>query len=147
MYQRILVPVDGSPTATRGLQEAITLASKLGSVLRLLYIVDLHMLYMDAFGMGMLPESIALLQTAGEEVLTRAKQLADDQAVKAETRITECRAPTVADMIIEEAEHWHADLIVMGTHGRRGVRHVVMGSDAEDVVRRAGVPVLLLRAK
>lgn len=147
MYQRILVPIDGGPIAAQGLHEAITLAARLGSTLRLLHVVDLHLLYMDAFGMGLLPDAVAQLHTAGEEILTKAKQLVDAQGVTVETRLTECKAPTVADTIIDEADRWCADLIVMGTHGRRGVRHLVMGSDAEGVLRRTRVPVLLIHGK
>ena len=51
----------------------------------------------------------------------------------------------VADLIVEEANKWGADLIVMGTHGRRGLRHAVLGSDAEAVMQAAKVPVLLVR--
>jgi nucleotide-binding universal stress UspA family protein len=53
----------------------------------------------------------------------------------------------VADVIVENAKKWRADLIVMGTHGRRGITRVVMGSDAEGVVRNTPVPVLLIRAQ
>lgn len=147
MYQRILVPIDGSAPSEQGMQEAIKLAAGLGGTLRLLYILDLHLLYMDAFGMGMLPDCVSLLQAGGEDILTRAKLLADARGVHVETRLCECRAATVADMIVDEAEHWQAELIVMGTHGRRGMRHMVMGSDAEGVVRRSKVPVLLVRAR
>ena len=51
------------------------------------------------------------------------------------------------EVIVEEARSWGADLIVMGTHGRRGFEHLVLGSISEGVVRRATVPVLLLRSK
>jgi nucleotide-binding universal stress UspA family protein len=52
-----------------------------------------------------------------------------------------------ADFIVEQARKWRADLIVLGTHGRRGVRRLVMGSDAEQVIRATRVPVLLVRSK
>jgi nucleotide-binding universal stress UspA family protein len=52
----------------------------------------------------------------------------------------------VADFILKEAQKWRADIIVMGTHGRRGINHVLLGSDAETVVKSSAVPVLLVRA-
>jgi nucleotide-binding universal stress UspA family protein len=52
----------------------------------------------------------------------------------------------VADLIIKQAKRWRADVIVLGTHGRRGVSRLVMGSDAELVVRETSVPVLLVRS-
>jgi nucleotide-binding universal stress UspA family protein len=51
-----------------------------------------------------------------------------------------------ADLILEDAKKWSADLIVMGTHGRRGVRRLVLGSDAEQILRLSPVPVLMVRA-
>jgi nucleotide-binding universal stress UspA family protein len=52
-----------------------------------------------------------------------------------------------ADLILEQAKDWHADMIVMGTHGRRGIFRLAMGSDAEQVVRGAGIPVLLVKGQ
>ena len=52
-----------------------------------------------------------------------------------------------ASLIVEDAKKWKADLIVLGTHGRRGIRRLVMGSDAEEIVRTSPVPVLLVRSK
>ena len=63
-----------------------------------------------------------------------------------ESVLVESITRPVADVIVREARKWKADLIVIGTHGRRGLRRVVMGSDAEQVVRSAPAPVLLIRA-
>jgi nucleotide-binding universal stress UspA family protein len=67
--------------------------------------------------------------------------------VQARTVLVETLAGPAADAIVAEAKKWKADLIVMGTHGRRGVRRLVMGSDAEQVLRETPVPVLLVRAR
>jgi nucleotide-binding universal stress UspA family protein len=66
--------------------------------------------------------------------------------VAVETVLLGARGNRVADLIVKQAKKWHADLIVLGTHGRRGVARVLMGSDAEIVVRETPVPVLLVRS-
>ncbi len=146
MYQTILVPIDASDTARRGLSEAIALAQRLGSALHILHVLDYHMLFLDMSGMACLPDGTKVMREAGEQVLREAQALAAAAGVASEVALAEQVAPVVADAIIDEAVRCKADLIVMGTHGRRGVRHMVMGSDAEGVVRRATVPVLLVRA-
>jgi nucleotide-binding universal stress UspA family protein len=60
--------------------------------------------------------------------------------------LRESAGARIADVIVERAKRWRSDLIVMGTHGRRGVSRMLMGSDAELVVRNASAPVLLVRA-
>ena len=64
-----------------------------------------------------------------------------------DTVLKDSFAGRVSDLVIKEAGAWPADLIVLGTHGRRGLGRLFMGSDAEAIVRSAPVPVLLLRAK
>jgi nucleotide-binding universal stress UspA family protein len=147
MYETILVPLDGSDTAQRGLQEAIGLAARLGSRLRLFHVVDLHMLYVDISGMANVPDCTDALREAGEAMLAEANAQVVARHVPCDTSLRDNAAPIVADVIIDEAVRSQAKLIVMGTHGRRGVRHMVMGSDAEGVVRRSPVPVLLVRAE
>ncbi|MCW3478932.1 universal stress protein [Neisseriaceae bacterium JH1-16] len=146
MYQRILVPIDGSDTAQRGLEEAIALASRLGASLRLFHVVDPMAVYIGMSSLASLPVGVLELREDGERLLKGGLALAVQAGVKADTHLEECPAPNVGKLIIDTAQHWPADLIVMGTHGRKGVRHVVLGSDAEDVVRRSPVPVLLVRA-
>ena len=63
------------------------------------------------------------------------------------TALLETMTGPAADLIVRQAKKWHADLIVIGTHGRRGVRRIVMGSDAEQIVRTSPVPVMLVRSK
>ena len=67
--------------------------------------------------------------------------------LKASTVLAENTGGRVADALIAEAKRWHADLIVMGTHGRRGVKRALLGSDAELVIRYSPVPVLLVPGK
>jgi nucleotide-binding universal stress UspA family protein len=85
------------------------------------------------------------LRRAGEKVIGDAMKLVKAEGLDAESRTLENFTARVAEAIIEEARKWRADLIVMGTHGRRGVSHLFLGSDAEAVVRMSDVPVLLVR--
>lgn len=145
MYDRILVPVDGSSASNRGLQEAIRLATELKATLQLFHVVDMHMLYLDVSGMGNIPDCTASMRESGEALLGRARDAAQTAGVAVETQLVESTAPVIADEIVNAVKGCGAGLIVMGTHGRRGMRHLVMGSDAEGVVRQAPVPVLLVR--
>jgi nucleotide-binding universal stress UspA family protein len=146
MYQRILVPVDGSDTARRGLEEAIRLAKALGSQLRLVHIVDKSALTLNPeAGVAAAPLADDFSED-GRIVLEDAKALAAAQGADVEAVLHDNFMGRVADLIVQEAKASRADLIVMGTHGRRGIRHAVLGSDAEAVVHAAPVPVLLVRA-
>jgi nucleotide-binding universal stress UspA family protein len=148
MYQKILVPVDGSPTSMRGLQEAIKLAKLTGARLRLLHVVD-----QISFATGMeaatlvTGEMLQLLREGGEKLLQQAKARVEKAGVRVDTVLCDSIAGRVCDLVIEQAAAWHASLIVLGTHGRRGVGRLLLGSDAEMIVRLAEVPVLLVRAK
>ena len=146
MYERILVPVDGSDTAKRGLDEAIKLAKVLGSQLRLVHIVDKSALALNPeAGVAAAPLADEFSED-GRIVLDDAKALAAAQGADVEAVLHDNFMGRVADLIVQEAKTSRADLIVMGTHGRRGIRHAVLGSDAEAVVHAASVPVLLVRA-
>ena len=146
MYQRILVPVDGSPTAQKGLDEAIALAKLTGGQLRLLYVVDELMFVSSIQEYSTYSADMArLLKDAGTEILRVCAERARAGGVQAETVLIDSVSGRVADVIVEQAGKLQADLIVLGTHGRRGLRRFALGSDAEQVVRLAAVPVLLIR--
>ncbi|HEU5338020.1 MAG TPA: universal stress protein, partial [Sulfuricaulis sp.] len=85
----------------------------------------------------------------GEEEQKKAKKLAQEGGVEAETKLIEIKrtGDRVRDMISREADEWPADLIVVGTHGRRGFNVLLMGSVAEGVMRIATKPILLVRGK
>jgi len=143
MYQRILVPVDGSPTSTRGLDEAIELARLTGAELRLVHVLDSLALASGAeFYAG---NVLTVLQQAGGELLASARARVDAAGVPVGTVLLESMT-RVCETIVDEAVKWKAELIVLGTHGRRGVGRMLLGSDAEQIVRSAPVPVLLVRS-
>jgi nucleotide-binding universal stress UspA family protein len=146
MYERILVPVDGSDASNRGLHEAIRLAKALGGELRFVHIVDDSPLTLNPeTGIAAGP-LVADFAQAGRSVLEDARAVARAEGLEPSLALHENFTGRVADLIVEEARKWRAEVIVMGTHGRRGVRHAVLGSDAEAVVQRAETPVLLVRS-
>lgn len=146
MYKRILVPVDGSHTSTRGLQEAVRLAKEQHARVRLMHVVDEWSVIQSAGmdGSGAV-DVLDALEESGKKALKNAKTLADRHAVMAEVVMYRNLSGRVADFIVKEAGKWRADLIVMGTHGRRGISHVLLGSDAEAVVKLSPAPVMLVR--
>lgn len=146
MYKRILVPVDGSHTSTLGLQEAVRLAKESQAALRLIHVVDEFVVVQNDAYMPGAGELLDALTDSGKQCLKNAKALAERHGVKAETAIFKTIGGRVADIIVKDARKWRADVIVMGTHGRRGVSHFVLGSDAEAVIKLTPVPVLLVRS-
>ncbi|HTQ73266.1 MAG TPA: universal stress protein [Burkholderiales bacterium] len=146
VYKRILVPVDGSPTSMAGLNEALRLARNQKARVRLVHIVDEVAIFASSEGGLNIEPVIEALKSGGKRILARAAKLAAARGVRAETELFENATNRVADVLIGRARRWRADLIVMGTHGRRGVNRLVLGSDAELVVRNSPVPVLLVRS-
>lgn len=145
MYKKILLPVDGSETSLLGLAEAIRLAKDQKAALRLLHVVH-DFLVAGGHGAAVYTSQLRKdLREHGEAILKDAAAIARQQGVDAETMLVETPGGWVGAMIVEEAERWPADVMVLGTHGRRGIRRLVMGSDAEYVVRTTPVPVLLVR--
>jgi len=147
MYERILVPVDGSETSKRGLKEAIRLAKEQGAGLKCLHVIDEHFLAHDYLGFAYMPDLFESLRKNGETILEEASEEAEKGGVSAESVLRESGGIRVSEAILDEANAWAADLIVMGTHGRRGISHLALGSDAELVVRGSTVPVLLVRTR
>ncbi|HUJ87794.1 MAG TPA: universal stress protein [Burkholderiales bacterium] len=147
MYKRILVPLDGSSTSKLGLKEALRLAQGGNASLCLLNVVDELFVTQAGEGMIVADQIFEKLRASGRKVLAAGLALARKRGVRARTVLAETMTRPVADVIVRQARSWKADLIVLGTHGRRGVRRVVMGSDAEQVLRSAPVPVLMVRSK
>jgi len=144
MYQHILVPLDGSATSDRALQEAIDLAKQQGAQLRLINVVE-DIFFPDNeayFDYAALQE---VIKRNGENLLERAKTAAQQAGIEAETMLLETAGERIASVIVSEAQRWPADLIVIGTHGRSGFNRLLFGSVAEGVVRTAQIPVLLIR--
>lgn len=145
-YRKIVVAVDGSGPSNKGLREAIRLARANGAQLVLVHVVNEFYAFATLDGVAPGADLVPALREGGKRVLARAKALAEKEGVRAKTVLRETLGGPAADPIVREARRERADLIVVGTHGRRGVRRVVLGSDAEQIVRASPVPVLLVRA-
>ena len=147
VYQNILVPIDGSDTAALGLREAIGLARALGGRIRLLHVVNSVMWIRGNVAPPILEEVVTQARSFGECVIQDAKTTVRSADVEVDTRIIEALGEHAGETVIAEANSWPAQLIVCGTHGRRGLKRVLLGSDAEYIVRHAPVPVLLIRSR
>ena len=146
MFKRILVPIDGSGPSRVGLERAIALARNQKARLRLMHVVDENGVVQGMEPSMNVGDLLDSLVAAGRRILAVAAATAKKHGVKAETVLYEVLIGRVADRIVREAAKWRADVIVMGTHGRRGVGRLVMGSDAENVLRQSLVPILLVRS-
>ena len=148
MYAKILVAVDESETSRHALQQAIELAKNLSASVRMVHVLDMSWLPIG-------PEvaiDTRVLSAArhgmGENTIATARDIARAAGFEAEAVLIETSTPMqqVAETIVKEAARWGADLVVMGTHGRRGFQHLMLGSVAEQTVRRSAGPVLLIPA-
>jgi nucleotide-binding universal stress UspA family protein len=145
VYQRIMVAVDGSATAERGLQEAIGFARDQKAKLAIVHVVDIVVV----FGAGQFPGTyIAATRELANDIIERARETARAAGIEAEILSPEIVTSGyhVGDTIANVAREWHADLLVVGTHGRRGVSRMLIGSVAERIARMAPCPLLLVRA-
>lgn len=145
MYKRILIPTDGSETATLGLREGLRLATASGAQVRIVHVIDEIAAVSPSVYGAMYAEVTDHYRTAGVNLLTHAQDLAREAGIQAETQLIEAMGEPAGDRIVQAAKEWRADLIVCGTHGRRGLRRIVMGSDAEFLVRHTPVPLLIVR--
>ena len=146
-YQHILVAVDGSPLSVHAISHATALARATGGRFRLLNVMD-PVAHISGFERPEVyrQEVLPRLQQAGESLLQQARAQVAERGVPVDTVLVENLDARVAQIVVDHAQAWGADLIVLGTHGRRGLARVLMGSDAEQIARTAPVPVLLVRA-
>ena len=145
MYKHILCPIDGSATSNRGMTEAIRLAKDQNAKLGFLHVVDTFIPMLDTSGAINLADILDSMRLWGGKVLKNAKAAANEQGIEADTAMVETVGGRVSTLIAGQAKKWPVDIIVMGTHGHRGVSHLFLGSDAEAVVRTSPVPVLLVK--
>lgn len=138
MYDRILLPTDGSRGNSRAVEQAIELAAQSDARLHVLFVVE-DLPYAPEMMDG---QVAARLREIGEEAISDIRQRADDAGVSVETALED---GTPHQSILEYADEEGMDLIVMGTHGRSGLDRYLLGSVTERVVRGADTPVLTVR--
>ena len=143
MYKRILVPLDGSKSSAAALREALKFAKEQGAKVCLTHIYE-QIKHVVTEGVVDLTPA---LRRQGEQLLADAAARARKAGVKATTALVAAGSRRISAVIVEQAAAEGADLIAMGTHGRRGFERLVLGSVAEGVARRATIPVLLLPAR
>ena len=146
MYERILVPVDGSATARKGLMEAIALAKLTRARVKLLHVFEMPLLGIGTEAALMRGEDIYnLARDEGQRVLSLAAESVKAVGLEVDEQLLDAGGKRLCDHVAEVAQTWRASLIVLGSHGRRGLQRALLGSDAEQILRVAPVPVLLVR--
>ncbi|WP_458189857.1 universal stress protein [Haladaptatus sp. NG-WS-4] len=140
MYDTILFPTDGSEGATTAAEHAIDIARAYDATIHVLYVVDVRMSPLSSVMEH--DDVIDMLETSGENPTVPIRQRAEDVGVRA---IEAVRLGVPDEIIREYADEHAADLIVMGTHGRTGLEHTLLGSVTERVVRTSERPVLTVR--
>lgn len=144
LYQHILVPIDGSETSIVAMKEAIKLGKALNSKITVVQVMALDPFIADAYvKTGETNELIERTRTYLLNILEQAKQQFSNEGLTVETKLLE--GFVVHEEIIQAAQDLNADLIVMGSHGRTGVRKLVLGSVAQKVLGESHIPVLIVR--
>jgi nucleotide-binding universal stress UspA family protein len=138
MYNRILVPTDGSAASRAAAREAIELAGEFGATIYVVYVVDESISNL-LFTTSSMDKALEAMSEVGRQATAEIEELAADASIPVE--VETIRGMQVSEAIIEYATGHDVDLIVMGTSGRRGVEHVV-GSTTERVLERSPIPVL-----
>ena len=142
-FSKILVPTDFSEHATEALRIAADLSRRYAAPIRIVYVYEPVSYPIPDGHVAFMPARVEDAFAELEQRLARARDLAlSAGAVSSDTRVLEGFS---ADEIVDHARDEGFDLIVMGTHGRRGLAHVVLGSVAERVLRSACCPVLTVR--
>lgn len=146
MYKKIMVAVDASDTAKQAMQEAISLAKQLQATLRIVHIADEQFVDYSGIGIDYVAYNAAI-KDSGVKILSEMEKIAKSNDVECDTQLIELKIldGRIEQKIIDAVKAWPADLLVLGTHGYRGITHFLLGSVAEGIVRISPVPVLLIR--
>ncbi len=148
MYERILVAVDGGPSSELAIAQAVGLAKQLQAEVKVLFVVDDSELFFEHAYID--PNEIVNgMISVGQKALATAARRFENAGVRCLTELAEkpVSPGNISGTIVNHADQWPADLIIMGTHGRRGMRRVIMGSVSEGVISKSTKPVLLIRGE
>ena len=148
MYKRILVAIDGSATSNKAIAAALEMASYSGgrSVVRLVHVID-EMAYftgLDPYA-GQSYSVIGVMREAGEKILADGMAMVQSAGVQADTVLVDHLGSHLAETVAAQTKAWDASLVVVGTHGRRGIGRMLLGSGAEKIIRLSTCPVLVVR--
>ncbi len=144
MFNHILVPADGSDNAHRAIAKAIGLAQAFKSKVSVIYVIDPYAFtgVGTDFAYGQ-AEYLAAATAEGNEALRVAREAFEAAGLEVTTAVVE--GHSVYKGILESAANLGADLIVMGSHGRRGLQKLMLGSVTSQVLSHAHLPVLVVR--
>jgi len=142
LFQRILIPIDGSQLSLKAAKQGVYIASKLESKVVFLYVIDVRTIQTSSLaGMdqGVLKTN---LRNVAERYLNEAAKLAGEENIAFHNQI---REGLPAEDILKEIEEEKIDLVIMGSKGMSGAHRVIIGSTAEEVVRWSTCPVLIVK--
>lgn len=147
MYRKILVATDGSTLSKKAVRSAIELAGAVGAELVALYVVPRYPVSYFEGGVTVSTADIARTEKQwadkGQAVVDAVHDAAVTAGVKARATIT--RSDLVAEAILANVKKYKCDLVVMASHGRRGLKRILLGSETQHVLTHSTVPVLVLR--
>ena len=147
MYKRILVATDGSTLSRKAVRNAIELAAATGAELVALYVVPRYPVSYFEGGISISSQDIARTEKQwadqGQAVVDAVQQAAQLEGIKAKAVTTS--SDLVAESIIKAVKKHKCDLIVMASHGRKGIKRILLGSETQHVLTHSSVPVLVLR--
>lgn len=142
LFKKILVPIDGSDPSDKAMRMALELTRDALGTVRFVHVIDDN-LYLTS------QELTADLRSYAHDNAKQLLQTAMDTAaaigVNAESHVVDKPRQRLGESVADEAATWGADLVVVGSHGRRGLGRLLLGSGAEQVIRLSGVPVLVVR--
>ncbi len=149
MFRHILLPTDGSEISDQAARQAIELAKALRAKITALHIVSELHLHLPDEGFP-IPELPALKKRFAEDAAARAKTILGSVTEAAKIAGIECDVATATsdmpyEMIIDQATRFNCDLIVMASHGRRGLQGILLGSETQKVLTHSKIPVLVCR--
>jgi nucleotide-binding universal stress UspA family protein len=147
MYRRILVATDGSTLSKKAVRASIGLACTMEAELVALYVVPRYPVSYFEGGVSVSQADIAQTEKRwserGQAVVDAVREAAEADGVKAKAVLT--RSDLVAESIMSAAKKYKCDLVVMASHGRKGLKRVLLGSETQHVLTHSTVPVLVLR--
>ena len=147
MYQRILVPTDGSALSKKAVRSAVELAASLGAELVALNVVPRYPMAYFEGGISVSNSEVARIERQWAENGQALADAVETAAAKAgvKARAVTVRSDLVAEAILAAAGKHRCDLVVMASHGRRGIKRLLLGSETQHVLTHGNVPVLVLR--
>lgn len=147
MFKRILIPVDGSDASNEALPQALAFACDAGARVRFVHVMDPGSLFIGFDPSGTITADLmGVFNEQGTKILNKAVASAQALKLTADSALFDDPRARLGETVRNAAMLWNADLIITGSHGRRGVGRVLLGSGAEGIIRQAPVPVLVIRS-